>query len=150
VASGEAVIDEVFHPALAEQRTFKPFMENVRGVVDPKDHLYFYRAFDYGAVFYARRHIRPLDDGFGEPPTADRRSYLLLWQSEWEKLSSAQKSRLQHLLTSNGTGPKGGDPLVFALVKPSLPNPPGNPASAPPPSIGPDSPTPPFTGGQKG
>lgn len=118
VASGEAVIDEVFQPALAEQRSFKPFMESVRGVVEERDDLSFYRAFDYGAVFYARRHIRPLHEGFGEPPTADRRSYLLMWQSAWEKLPEEPKSRLQHLLTSTGTGPKGKDPLVFVLVKP--------------------------------
>ncbi len=54
VASGEAVIDVVFEPALAERRSFKPFMETVRAVVEPEDSLSFYRAFDYGAVFYAR------------------------------------------------------------------------------------------------
>jgi len=117
------VIGGVLEPALAAQRTFKPFMESVRGVVEADDDLYFYRAFDYGAVFYARRHIQLLDDGFGEPPTADRRSYLLLWQSEWENLSAAEKNRLQRLLTSTGTGPEGRDPLVFALVKPSAAKP---------------------------
>jgi 4-amino-4-deoxy-L-arabinose transferase-like glycosyltransferase len=141
VASGEAVVDEVFQPALAAQRTFKPFMESVRGVVDPNDNLYFYRAFDYGAVFYARRHIRPLHDGFGDPSVPDRRSYVLLWQSEWQKLSSEQRARLQHLLTSSGTGPKGRDALVFALVKPVAPEQGGN---APGPrAVGPST-------GQKG
>ncbi len=118
VASGEAVIDEVFRPALAEQRSFKPFMESVRGVVAEGDDLSFYHAFDYGAVFYGRRHIRPLHEGFGDPPSADKRSYLLMWKSDWENLPLESKSRLQHLLTSNGTGPKGEDPLVFVLVKP--------------------------------
>jgi hypothetical protein len=119
VASGEAVIDVVFEPALAERRSFKPFMETVRSVVEPEDSLSFYRAFDYGAVFYARRHVTPLHDGFGDPPAGDRRAYLLLWQSTWDRLPPERRDRLQHLLTSAGTGPKGRDALVFALLKPS-------------------------------
>ncbi len=130
VASGEAIVDEVFEPVLAEQRSFRPFMESVRGVVDPEDELAFYRMFDYGAVFYARRHIRPLADGFGDGSTGGKRSYLLLWESEFESLPEDQKARLQHLLTSAGTGPKGRDALVFALVKP--PPAPGSSADASP------------------
>jgi 4-amino-4-deoxy-L-arabinose transferase-like glycosyltransferase len=118
VASGEAVVDEFFEPALAEQRSFKPFMESVRGVFDDADTLSFYRAFDYGAVFYARRHIRPLHDGFGAPSEPNARAYVLLWKSIWDELPPEQRGQLQHLLTSVGSGPKGRDPLVFALVKP--------------------------------
>jgi len=118
VASGEAVVDEFFEPALAEQRSFKPFMESVRGVVDDADTLSFYRAFDYGAVFYARRHIRPLHDGFGAPSEPNARAYVLLWKSIWDELPRERRGQLQHLLTSVGSGPKGRDPLVFALVKP--------------------------------
>lgn len=123
VVSGEVVVNEVFKPALAEQRSFKPFMESVRGVVDDTDTLSFYRAFDYGAVFYARRHIPPLRDGFGDPPGPNARAYVLLWKSRWDRLPPEQQGRLQHLLTSAGTGPKGRDALVFALVKP-IPAPP--------------------------
>jgi 4-amino-4-deoxy-L-arabinose transferase-like glycosyltransferase len=118
VASGEAVVDEFFEPALAEQRSFKPFMESVRGIVDDTDSLSFYRAFDYGAVFYARRHIMPLHDGFGAPSGPNARAYVLLWKSIWDQLPPEQRGQLQHLLTSVGTGPKGRDALVFALVKP--------------------------------
>ncbi len=49
---------------------------------------------------------------------SERPPYLLMWKSDWENLPLESKSRLQHLLTSNGTGPKGEDPLVFVLVKP--------------------------------
>src|SRR6266542_5397438 len=119
VASGEAVVDEFFEPALADQRSFKPFMESVRGVVDDTDTLSFYRAFDYGAVFYARRHIRPLHDGFGAPSTPNARAYVLLWKSIWEQLPPERRGQLQHLLTSVGSGPKGRDALVFARVKPA-------------------------------
>jgi 4-amino-4-deoxy-L-arabinose transferase-like glycosyltransferase len=118
VASGEAVVDEFFEPALADQRSFKPFMESVRGVVEDTDTLSFYRAFDYGAVFYARRHITPLHDGFGAPSQPNARAYVLLWKSKWDQLPPERRGQLQHLLTSIGSGPKGRDALVFALVKP--------------------------------
>ncbi len=125
VASGEAIVDEVLQPAVAEQRSFKPFMESVRGVVEPQDDLYFYRTFDYGAVFYAHRHIQPLHDGLDALPGSGRRAYVLMWQSEWDRIPDDGKGRFQHLLTSSGNGPKGQDPLVFVLVKPPAPAPGG-------------------------
>jgi 4-amino-4-deoxy-L-arabinose transferase-like glycosyltransferase len=118
VASGKAVIDVVLEPALAERRSFKPFMETVRAVVEPDDSLSFYRAFDHGALFYARRHVTPLHESFGDPPPNDRRAYVLLWKSTWDRLPPERRDRLQHLLTSAGTGPQGRDALVFALLKP--------------------------------
>ncbi len=117
VASSIVVVNDVFHPELARQRTFKPFLESVRGIVGDEDDLYFYRCFDYGAVFYARRRIPPLQEGFGDPPSEGHRSYLLLWESQWGKLAAEEKERLEFLLGSGGTGPKGRDRLVFALVK---------------------------------
>jgi 4-amino-4-deoxy-L-arabinose transferase-like glycosyltransferase len=119
VASGEAAIDVMFEPALAERRSFKPFLEAVRVVVEPEDSLSFYRAFDYGAVFYAQRRVPSLDHDFADPPSPDHHSYVLLWKSTWDQLPADAKSRLLHLLTSEGTGPNGRDPLVFALLKPS-------------------------------
>jgi hypothetical protein len=94
-------------------------MEAVRVVVEPEDSLSFYRAFDYGAVFYAQRRVTPLDRDFSDPPSPDRHAYVLLWKSTWDQFPPEEKNRLLHLLTSAGTGPKGRDPLVFALVKPA-------------------------------
>jgi hypothetical protein len=51
------LVSSTFHPTLAQDRTFKPFMARVSRVVDAKTPLFFYRSFDYGALFYARRHI---------------------------------------------------------------------------------------------
>jgi hypothetical protein len=109
------VINGVFHPELARQRSFKPFLEVVRGLVEEHDRLVFYRAFDYGAVFYSRRHIRPLKR---LPVAADQRTWVLLWESEWAGLDDAERSRLELYHKSEGTGPKGRDALVLALVKP--------------------------------
>jgi hypothetical protein len=120
VASSLAVVNAVFHPELAWQRTFKPLMTVVRGVVGPEDRLFFYRAFDYGAVFYSERRILPLHSALPDVTGDQRRSYVLLWESVWNALHPEQKERLQFLHLSQGTGPKGRDRLVFALLKPNV------------------------------
>ena len=129
VASSLAVVNGVFQPELARRRTFKPFVEVVRDVVGPKDRLSFYRAFDYGVVFYSRRHVPIVEEV--APPPADALAYLLLWESEWQSLDPALRDRLQFLYRSEGTGPKGRDPLIFALVKPAAGTP-ATPTPAPP------------------
>jgi 4-amino-4-deoxy-L-arabinose transferase-like glycosyltransferase len=118
MASSLAVVNAVAHPEIAWRRTFKPFLAAVRDVVRPEDELVFYRAFDYGAVFYARRHIRPLHDRLPQPATDGRRTYVLLWESVWRELAPEDRERLVFLHRSKGTGPKGRDRLVLALVKP--------------------------------
>ena len=86
-ATGVA-IKQVYYPALAAERTLKPFMLRVRAVVDKeRAPLYLYRAFDYGAVFYAARYVPqyPTDHLFPRPPF-----FLLLWQSEWDRLTESE------------------------------------------------------------
>ncbi len=51
------VIKNAYYPYVARDRTLKPFMVRVRHTVDAKAPLLFYRSFDYGAIFYAHRHI---------------------------------------------------------------------------------------------
>jgi hypothetical protein len=91
-------------------------MEIVRGEIGENDRLFFFRAFDYGAVFYARRRIPPLE-GVGDSAPDGQRSYALLWESQWEALSAAQKGELQFLHRSEGTGPKGRDRLVLVQFR---------------------------------
>jgi len=116
VASTVAVVNGVLHPELARWRSFKPFMEIVRGEVGENDRLFFFRAFDYGAVFYARRRIPPLEEGIGASVPAGQRSYVLLWESQWESLPAAWKRDLRFLHKSEGTGPKGHNRLVLVEV----------------------------------
>ncbi len=134
VASTMAVVNGVIHPELAWRRTFKPFLVVVRGVLNDQDDLSFYRTFDYGAVFYSRRHIPSLRNLNVPPGATGRRSYVLLWESVWDRLDPDQRGRLQFLHKSEGTGPKGRDPLVFALLKPEEPrqagDEPGTPAAS--------------------
>ncbi len=118
VASTFALVNGVLHPELARGRSFKPFMEIVRSEVGERDRLFFFRAFDYGAVFYARRRIPPLEESVGDSVPAGQRSYALLWESQWDSLPAARKGELQFLHRSEGTGPKGRDRLVLVQIRP--------------------------------
>jgi hypothetical protein len=118
VASTVAVVNGVLHPELARARSFKPFMETVRGEVRENDRLVFFRAFDYGAVFYARRRIPPLEETVVDSAPAGQLSFALLWERQWEALSATQKGELQFLHRSEGTGPKGRDRLVLVRIRP--------------------------------
>lgn len=98
IASGLAIKD-VYYPALAAERTLKPFMLRVRQTADDRTPIFFYRAFDYGAVFYAGRHVRqyPEKGPFPEPPFL-----LLMWEEEWDRMP--ESNGLQRLDASEGIG----------------------------------------------
>lgn len=99
------------NPAVAAQHTLKPFVSRLPQQVAPEAPLLFYRAFDYGTVFYSRRHI---------PNYADRVNelrgpfYLLMWEEDWRRLGKA--NHLKMLDISEGGGPTGRHRLV--LVEP--------------------------------
>ncbi|MEA2624103.1 MAG: hypothetical protein QOD06_148 [Candidatus Binatota bacterium] len=122
-ASITSVVNGVFHPALAWRLTYKPFFEVVRGTVQPDDQIYFYKTFDYGAVFYSRRHIPPIKDPTEPASSAERRTYVLMRSRTWERLPEERRARLRYLHESDGGGPKGDSRLVFALVKSEEPAP---------------------------
>jgi len=96
-------------PPLFYQRTLKPFMARVNAATDPQLPLLFYRGLDYGAVFYAGRHVpeyvthaRDLHAPF----------YLLLWEEDWQALR--ERHELKMLDVSEGRGPAGRHRLVLA------------------------------------
>ena len=47
----------LFHPLLARERTYKSFMLGVRSMVQDAPLYFYHPASDYGAIFYADRHI---------------------------------------------------------------------------------------------
>ncbi len=65
VIATELVAASSFHRELAQRQTIAPLIEQTRGIVPPDQELYFYRGFEYAAVFYARRAI-PRIDSVGE------------------------------------------------------------------------------------
>ncbi len=114
----------LFHPLLAWERTYKPFMLGVRSAVKNAP-LYFYKdAYDYGAIFYANRHIPMYTQAFSpdlitlktEEDSASP-TYLLMWEEDWQTLS-ATDSRFEHLVTSEGRGPDKKHRLVLAAFMP--------------------------------
>jgi len=98
----------VYYPYFADQRTLKPFMSRVVQTVDARAPLLFYRAFDYGALFYARRHI----------PTYTMNSlglklpyFLLMWEEDFKRLSA--NNHFQVLDVSEGRGPAARHRLLL-------------------------------------
>jgi 4-amino-4-deoxy-L-arabinose transferase-like glycosyltransferase len=110
-------IKEVYAPALVSERTLKPFMTRVRSAAD-KEHtaVYLYRAFDYGAVFYAARHVPqfPTHRPFPKPPF-----FLLMWESEWQRLP--QSEDLERVDTSEGLGVNKRDHMALVKVEKHVP-----------------------------
>lgn len=106
------LVQSTLHPTLAQDRTFKPFMARVSRMVDAKTPLFFYRSFDYGALFYARRHIPRFED-----PSSSGQVFLLMWEEEWERIKPISSSlSLSPVDISEGTGPKGNHRLVLVSV----------------------------------
>lgn len=72
----------VILPGIARHETLRDFIREARIAVGPADAMFFYRTFDYGAVFYSDGHLPTYDGPF--PAGAPR--FLLLSRSEWERL----------------------------------------------------------------
>jgi 4-amino-4-deoxy-L-arabinose transferase-like glycosyltransferase len=108
------LVNNVFQPALGAARTFQPFMPRVVEHVGNAP-LFFYRAFDSGALYYAGRRI-PFYDPSARPP--DSPCFLLTWEEEWAKLAHQAGPGLQAVAMSEGTGPKGNHRLVLVYVPP--------------------------------
>jgi hypothetical protein len=118
VASSVAVANTVVRPAIAWDRTYKPLMTVVREVVKPDDELFFYNTFDYGAVFYSRRHI-PKKMEIPNKIPSDHQVYVLMWNRVWEQIPPRDRARFEHLRSSVGRGSKGKNRLIFAMLKPT-------------------------------
>jgi 4-amino-4-deoxy-L-arabinose transferase-like glycosyltransferase len=108
------LVNNVFQPALGAARTFRPFMPEVVARVGNAP-LFFYRAFDSGALYYAGRRI-PFYDPATRP--LDSPCFLLTWDEEWKKLARQAGPVLQAVAVSKGTGPKGNHHLVLVYVPP--------------------------------
>jgi 4-amino-4-deoxy-L-arabinose transferase-like glycosyltransferase len=115
VAATAAVINHAFMPGLAADRTYKPFMAEVRRVAGDSDRLFFYGRFDYGAIFYARRHIPVLD---GRLPDGAGPAWVLFTEREWDGLPEAERARGEILARSSGSGPEARARLLLVRYSP--------------------------------
>ncbi len=125
------IVNAVLHPEMAQRRTFKSFMAQVREQVTGTGQLTFYRTFDYGAVFYWHDRIPAFDDRLAEPDSPTSPRYLLIWESEWEQLAAEERSHLQLVGRSDGTGPDGKNRLILAAWRAAPVPDGGHPGSEP-------------------
>ena len=112
------IVKDLYYPFIAGERTLKPFMERVKRKVEGKSPLLFYQSFDYGAIFYAGRHIASYRESGRElqPPF-----FVLMWEEEWKKMQAQKGLRL--LDRSEGKGPAGRHHMVLAEVTANIPLP---------------------------
>ena len=109
MTAATAVFLEVgYYPAFAAQRTLKPFIARVTRRVGPDAPLFFYDLFDFGAVFYSRRHIPfyPAAGRFSAPV------YVLMSEEDWQRLTALKP--IERLDISEGGGPTGRHRVVLA------------------------------------
>lgn len=106
------LVNTAFQPAVAAARTFRPFMPRVIEQIGAAS-LFFYKAFDSGALFYAGRRIP-----FYDPSQRQVESpcFLLMWEEEWAKIALHTENGLRTIETSEGTGPKGNHRLVLVYA----------------------------------
>ncbi len=112
----------VFHPLLARERTYKPFMLGVREIVQEEPLHFFKGTFDYGAIFYAGRHLRNYGGSAGSVEgsvTHGGVQYLLVREVDWSLLRSSH-AQAERLATSVGRGPDKKDRLVLAALLPEF------------------------------
>lgn len=106
-ASMLLLVRQIALPAIAEVQTARPLMQRIASYRDPGHGLFFYGSFDYGAVFYAQRHI-PRFEGRG---LEDGPRYLLISPGEWLQLRAAAIHRYR--VATDSEGPLGNDRLVL-------------------------------------
>ncbi len=99
-----------YYPAIAGERTLKPFATRLRENIAPQTPILFYNSFDYGTIFYSRREIAPYAQKVNK---LKQPVFLLMWEEDWQSLR--RKNALEMLDISEGWGPVAKHPLV--LVK---------------------------------
>jgi hypothetical protein len=111
-ASTFLLVNTVFQPIVAEARTFRPFMLRVNQQVGAAP-LFFHKAFDNGALYYASRHVPFYDATLVRP---EQSFFLLMWEDDWQQLAAHNSASFRLVDTSEGTGPKGKRRLVLVAV----------------------------------
>ena len=101
-------VRQVLLPAIAQQLSFRDFMREVRQAVRPADQLFFFNAFEYGAVFYWQDHILRYEGPWpsGAPP------YLLMNKDEWDRVQPSVSDQYERVTFADGTKATEG-PLVL-------------------------------------
>jgi 4-amino-4-deoxy-L-arabinose transferase-like glycosyltransferase len=113
LATAAAVLctQQVILPGIAEAQSLRSVMAQVRRVVPPSDDLFFYKTFNYGAVYYWRKHIPVYEGAWAEG--APR--YVLLSRQAWESAPLAVHNHYELVpLPDDG---KVGDARQLVLIR---------------------------------
>jgi len=100
---------QVVMPGIARALTARTFMADVRQVVGASGQLFFYKTFDYGAVFYWQGHIPTYDGSWpvGAP------QYVLMEQAEWERMPDAARGPYERVELPDDRKAAGANALVL-------------------------------------
>ena len=98
VSATTVAVDHGFWQRLGRSQTYQPFMADVMRVAGDSDRLFFWDDFDYGAVFYARRHIPVVSDALPDAP-----AWILIAAPLYEQLPASDRARLR-VVERSGTG----------------------------------------------
>jgi 4-amino-4-deoxy-L-arabinose transferase-like glycosyltransferase len=107
-----------YYPAIASKRTLKPFATRLRENINPQTPILFYNSFDYGTIFYSRRHIAQYAQKVNE---LKQPVFLLMWEEDWERLR--KKNAVEMFDISEGRGPVAKHRLLLVKSSGLLPIP---------------------------
>jgi len=115
------VVQGIFVPAIAESRSYKPFVMEVNRRIAPSGAVSIYgEGWDYASVvFYRGDRVAVLkDDGRSlQERLRESGDYYIMAEAVWRKMAAAGTFPLPPELRSRGTGPDGKDPIVLVRGK---------------------------------
>ncbi len=109
IACGMTIARQVVMPGITRQETLRSFMGTVRQTVGPSGRVFFYRTFDYEAVFYSYGRI-PAYEG---PWPDDAPEYVLVTRSLWERIEPTSRDVYAVVAASDDPGRTDKSALVF-------------------------------------
>lgn len=113
------VTHQIVMPAIAETKSYKPFMQQVNRRVQSQP-LYLFGEFNSDPVVFYRGETIPVlaSDGAGRfAKTREGERYLIMTESTWKEMKKANPELPMPLLTSSGTGPEGDARLVLTTAR---------------------------------
>jgi 4-amino-4-deoxy-L-arabinose transferase-like glycosyltransferase len=91
-------VNLVVLPGIAEHESLRSFMASVRQALGSSHELFFFRTFEYDAVFYWQDHI-PIYEG---PWPAGAPRYLLMKRSEWQAMRVEADDQYEQVTFADG------------------------------------------------
>jgi hypothetical protein len=103
-------------PVIAQDKSYRDFMEVVNQKVKPEDRLFVYGEFNSDPVVFYRGgsvvvDTRPIEEVAPRPATG--KSFVIMTDQAWKKMQERNTGLPAPLARSSGKGPEGDAPLVL-------------------------------------